>query len=39
VKGFVEAHSGSVNVSNIMDGGARFSILIPSDKPDMREEI
>ncbi|MBE0673135.1 MAG: DUF4118 domain-containing protein [Bacteroidales bacterium] len=39
VKGFVEAHNGAVEVGNIEGGGARFSIVIPSEKPDIREEI
>lgn len=36
VKGFVEAHEGTVTAENAEDGGALFSIAIPSENPDMR---
>ncbi|MBN2348695.1 MAG: DUF4118 domain-containing protein [Bacteroidales bacterium] len=36
VKGFVEAHKGWVSVENVKQGGARFTILIPSEKPDIK---
>lgn len=37
VKGLVEAHGGTVGVSNIQLGGARFSIKIPTEIPDMKK--
>ena len=33
VRGFVEAHNGQVTAENIADGGARFSLQIPSENP------
>ena len=35
VKGFVEAHKGTIKVENIKTGGAKFTIRIPSQKPDI----
>ncbi|MFZ5939820.1 MAG: sensor histidine kinase [Bacteroidota bacterium] len=35
VKGFVEAHKGSVKVENRVGGGAIFTVTIPSGVPDM----
>lgn len=35
VKGFVEAHGGSINVENRFGRGAKFTIRIPSEKPDI----
>lgn len=35
VKGLVEAHKGKVGVENLQSGGARFTIKIPSEVPDM----
>lgn len=35
VKGLVEAHKGSVKVENQNTGGARFSISIPTEIPDI----
>lgn len=37
VKGFVEAHSGSINVKNREKGGAFITITIPSERPEMNE--
>ncbi len=37
VKGLVESHNGTVNVENGSNGGAKFTITIPSDIPDMEE--
>ncbi len=34
VKGFTEAHKGSISVENAPGGGARFTLHIPSEKPD-----
>ncbi len=31
VKGYVEAHNGSVKLENIEGGGARFTVLIPAE--------
>jgi K+-sensing histidine kinase KdpD len=36
-KGFVEAHNGSVTVDNHSAGGARFSIRIPMERPDIKD--
>jgi two-component system sensor histidine kinase KdpD len=33
-KGFVEAHSGTISVENRQNGGAKFTIKIPSEIPD-----
>jgi len=35
VKGFVEAHRGSITVENRFGRGAKFTIRIPSEKPDI----
>ena len=35
VKGLVEAHNGTVNVENKQSGGARFTINIPTEIPDL----
>ncbi|HTX87887.1 MAG TPA: sensor histidine kinase KdpD [Bacteroidales bacterium] len=35
VKGFVEAHNGTVTAENRIHGGARFIVRIPSPKPDL----
>jgi two-component system sensor histidine kinase KdpD len=37
VKGLVEAHSGTVRVGNNPEGGAGFTVTIPSDVPDMND--
>lgn len=37
VKGLVEAHKGTVKVENVTGGGAKFTIIIPSEIPDMNE--
>jgi two-component system sensor histidine kinase KdpD len=37
VKGLVEAHGGTVSVGNIQQGGARFSIKIPTEIPDLKK--
>jgi K+-sensing histidine kinase KdpD len=34
-KGFVEAHRGNITFENIHGGGAKFTIKIPSEIPDM----
>ncbi len=34
-KGFVEAHNGSIEAVNRAQGGARFIIKIPTEKPDI----
>jgi two-component system sensor histidine kinase KdpD len=39
VKGFVEAHNGTISVANVKHGGAKFSIQIPSEKPDIRKQV
>lgn len=36
VKGLVEAHRGTVNVSNVDSGGAEFRIRIPTEIPDLK---
>lgn len=36
VKGFIEAHNGEITAENNAEGGAKFSILIPSEKPVMK---
>lgn len=36
VKGFVEAHKGTITVENRKAGGAMFTIRIPSDNPSMQ---
>ncbi|MGE5406778.1 MAG: ATP-binding protein [Methanosarcina sp.] len=35
VKGLVEAHKGTISVENSPEGGAVFTILIPTEIPDM----
>ena len=35
VRGFVEAHNGIIQVSNTDQGGAKFRIQIPSEKPEI----
>lgn len=37
VKGLVEAHKGSISVRNAPSGGAVFTILIPTEKTDIKE--
>jgi len=37
VKGFIEAHKGSIRVENRESGGAIFNIRIPSRPPDMKQ--
>jgi K+-sensing histidine kinase KdpD len=34
-RGFTEAHSGTITAENISDGGAKFTIKIPSEKPNI----
>ena len=36
VKGLVEAHRGTVEVENRTESGAKFTIMIPSEIPDMK---
>lgn len=36
-KGFVDAHQGNIEVENIKSGGVKFTIVIPSKKPDMNK--
>lgn len=33
VKGFIEAHNGTIKVENKLNGGAKFTIKIPTEKP------
>lgn len=35
VKGFIEAHKGTITVKNVPEGGALFTICIPSASPDV----
>ncbi len=35
-KGFVEAHNGQIVVENTKTGGAKFTINIPTEKPDIK---
>ena len=37
VKGLVEAHKGTVRVENKKSGGAKFTITIPTEIPDMKK--
>ena len=37
VKGLVESHNGTVSVENGLNGGAIFTVAIPSDIPDMED--
>ncbi len=39
VKGFVEAHKGTITVENRKEGGADFTINIPSEQPEIAELI
>jgi K+-sensing histidine kinase KdpD len=36
VKGFVEAHNGKISIENLRQGGAKFTIRIPSEIPDIK---
>ena len=36
-KGFVEAHKGQINVANIPEGGAKFTIQIPSETSYLKQ--
>lgn len=38
VKGFIEAHNGTIDVSNRENGGAKFTIQIPSEKPVIKKQ-
>jgi two-component system sensor histidine kinase KdpD len=38
-KGFTEAHKGTITVENRPDGGAKFTIMIPSERPDMEIQV
>lgn len=35
VKGFIEAHNGTVEIENRKNGGARITVRIPSEVPDL----
>jgi two-component system, OmpR family, sensor histidine kinase KdpD len=35
VKGFVEAHNGTVSIENRENGGSRITVKIPSQTPDL----
>jgi two-component system, OmpR family, sensor histidine kinase KdpD len=35
VKGFVEAHNGTVEIENRKNGGARITVRVPSEVPDL----
>jgi two-component system sensor histidine kinase KdpD len=37
VKGFVEAHNGTVEIENRQNGGARVTVRIPSEVPNFEE--
>lgn len=37
VKGLVEAHKGKVKVENLNTGGAKFTLTIPTEIPDMKK--
>lgn len=37
VKGFIEAHKGTITIENRAEGGARFLITIPSGCPDIND--
>jgi K+-sensing histidine kinase KdpD len=37
VKGIIEAHRGTVQVENLKNGGAEFTISIPTEIPDMNK--
>lgn len=39
VKGFIEAHNGSISVANTAHRGAKFTIQIPSEKPDIKKQV
>lgn len=36
VKGFIDAHNGTISVQNRINGGSRFIISIPTEKPDIK---
>jgi len=36
-KGFVEAHNGTIELSNIPEGGAKFTIRIPSETSSLKQ--
>jgi two-component system, OmpR family, sensor histidine kinase KdpD len=36
VKGFVEAHNGTISIENRQNGGARITLKIPSPLPDLK---
>ncbi len=35
-KGFVEAHNGTISIENQEEGGARFTVIIPTEMPDIK---
>lgn len=35
VKGFVSAHNGTISAANRPGGGAVFTLIIPSERPDI----
>lgn len=37
VKGFVEAHNGTVTIENRKNGGSRITVTIPSETPDITD--
>ncbi|MBN2635318.1 MAG: DUF4118 domain-containing protein [Prolixibacteraceae bacterium] len=39
VKGFTEAHNGTINVVNTKQGGAKFTIRIPSEMPLIEKHV
>lgn len=39
VKGFVEAHNGTVTLENRQNGGAKFTVKIPSEIPEIKTEL
>jgi two-component system sensor histidine kinase KdpD len=39
VKGFVEAHNGTVTLENRQNGGAKFTVKIPSEMPEIKTEL
>jgi len=38
VKGFIEAHNGTIKLTNIQAGGARFTIEIPAETSYIQSE-